>query len=159
MPRTLLNGCVPWRITSTESASRSRLTPWTRSPSRSYWRLFGSARSRRRSRTRRLALEGSDASVKPITLDDPDDWQAGFLSTIEGVAVVGPYHGPAPSIEAVEAPSDSVDKTKSAEPIEYWVCEVASGELVAGDKVVVTPLPGIEAEGDEPIRVRKSQLK
>ncbi len=104
-------------------------------------------------------FEGSDASVKPITLDDPDDWQAGFLSTIEGVAVVGPYHGPAPSIEAVEAPSDSVDKTKSAEPIEYWVCEVASGELVAGDKVVVTPLPGIEAEGDEPIRVRKSQLK
>ena len=111
--------------------------------------------------------EALGASAQSLALDDPDDWQAGFLSTVEGVAVIGPYRGPSP-VEAapVEAApveevavetSSSVDKT--AEPIEYWVCEVASGELVAGDKVVVTPLPGVEAEGDEPIRVRKAQLQ
>lgn len=104
------------------------------------------------------STDGLDASAKSATLDDPDEWQAGFLSTIEGVAVIGPYRGPAPvEHKPVESPANAADKT--ADAIEYWVCEVASGELVAGDKVVVTPLPGIEAEGDEPIRVRKSQLE
>ncbi|MCA9182830.1 MAG: HlyD family efflux transporter periplasmic adaptor subunit [Planctomycetales bacterium] len=111
----------------------------------------------------RKPVQGVDASSQSPTLDDPDAWEAGFLSVIDGVAVVGPYLGPAPvedrpvEDKSVGSPSNGVGNR--ADPIEYWVCEVASGELVAGDKVVVTPLPGIEAEGDEPIRVRKSQLE
>jgi multidrug efflux pump subunit AcrA (membrane-fusion protein) len=106
----------------------------------------------------REPVQGVDASAQSPTLDDPDAWQAGFLSVIDGVAVVGPYLGPAP-LEDKPAESPSTGADSKAEPIEYWVCEVASSELVAGDKVVVTPLPGVEAEGDEPIRVRKSQLE
>lgn len=106
----------------------------------------------------REPVQGVDASAQSPTLDDPDAWQAGFLSVIDGVAVVGPYLGPAP-LEDKPAESPSIGADSRAEPIEYWVCEVASSELVAGDKVVITPLPGVEAEGDEPIRVRKSQLE
>lgn len=89
-----------------------------------------------------------DAKAKSPVLEDPDAWQEGFLSVVEGVAVIGPYRGPLGSVSMETSP-----------PIEYWVCEVDSGQLVAGDKVVITPLPGIEAEGDEPIRVRRSQLE
>ncbi|MEO8270028.1 MAG: HlyD family efflux transporter periplasmic adaptor subunit [Aureliella sp.] len=108
-------------------------------------------------------VKSANLNAKSPTLDDPDAWEAGFLTVVDGVAVVGPYHGPLPveldpaEIDPAEVISGGVDKT--AEPIEYWVCEVSDGGLVAGDKVVVTPLPGIEADGDEPIRVRRSQLK
>ncbi len=91
-----------------------------------------------------VELKGIDLTAQGPLLVEPDAWQEGFLKVVEGVSVIGPYLG--------EVPSQYDGK------VDYWICEVDSGGLVAGDKVVVTPLPGIEAEGDEPIRVRKSQL-
>ncbi len=87
------------------------------------------------------------------TVANPDDWQEGFLSVIEGVSVVGPYRGKVELVDSAAANDNSLPA------IEYWVCEVPGNHLAAGDTVVITPLPGIEADGDEPIRVLKSQLK
>ncbi len=89
-------------------------------------------------------------------LPTPDEWQAGFLIVVEGVSVIGPYRG---KVEHGKEPIGSVAGISHVPEIEYWVCEVQNAALAAGDKVVITPLPGIEADGDEPIRVRKSQLQ
>jgi multidrug efflux pump subunit AcrA (membrane-fusion protein) len=84
-------------------------------------------------------------------------WQEGFLTVVSGVSVVGPYTGEAP-VETATSQSSSTPAEPST-PVEYWICEVTGDGLAAGDKVVVTPLPGVEAEGDEAIRVLKSQLQ
>jgi multidrug efflux pump subunit AcrA (membrane-fusion protein) len=109
-----------------------------------------------------------DATTSSLIVEDPDQWQAGFLTIISGVTIIGPYrprlqqNRSTVASESFSVPSKVPTVTNSPvgdnEPIEYWICEVADGNLVAGDKVVVTPLPGIEAEGDEAIRVHKSQL-
>lgn len=142
----------------------------------------------------------AEASLLPQTAEanptgsasvDPSEWQAGFLSVIDGIGVIGPYRGPAPSdlrvkaahgqsaasdsgtvqptslqrtsMDGLSQPVDSAPNGTPAEstlqPIEYWVCEARHGGLIAGDQVVVTPLPGIESDGEEPIRVRRSQLE
>ncbi len=90
-----------------------------------------------------------DENAKAPKLENPDQWQEGFLSVIDGVSVIGPYR---------RRTTDLTNMPANGEAVEYWVCEVTGTGLAAGDKVVVTPLPGIEAEGDEPIRVLKSQL-
>lgn len=93
----------------------------------------------------------AEADPMGPTAVDPSEWQAGFLSVIDGIGVIGPYRGPAPSESRANPASD--------QPIEYWVCEARHGGLAAGDLVVVTPLPGIESDGEEPIRVRRSPLE
>jgi multidrug efflux pump subunit AcrA (membrane-fusion protein) len=103
-----------------------------------------------------LATEGQ-ATVenkvsRKITVKDPNAWQEGFVSVLEGVQVIGPYQG-ASSQAALDA------EGPLAGDIEYWICEVPDNSLSVGDAVVVTPLQGIEAEGEEVIRVRKSQLE
>ena len=157
-------------------------------------------------------------SASPATVD-PSEWQAGFLSVIDGIGVIGPYRGPAPAQQrvvgvnaanssgqtrltatqvaavganavepdavepdAVEPDAAQSEAAQDGSPqpvaggrptqdfddgpaaaelpaIEYWVCEARRGGLAAGDQVVVTPLPGIEADKQKPIRVRRSQLK
>ncbi len=108
-----------------------------------------------------------DPNAKAPELENPDLWQEGFLSVIEGVSVIGPYRGPAPPEQPVATvdlaasatmPADANKPVESSMPVEYWVCEVTGDELAPGDKVVITPLPGIEADGDEAIRVLRSQL-
>lgn len=91
-----------------------------------------------------------DESAKAPVLENPDQWQEGFLRVLDGVTVIGPYRGTV---------SESKNIAASGQSTGYWVCEVTGTGLAAGDNVVVTPLPGIEAEGEEPIRVRKSQLQ
>ena len=68
---------------------------------------------------------------------EPSDWDAGFLSVVEGVRMVAAYWD---------------DK-------EYWVCEVAKQGLEPGDMVIVTPLPGVKADGSDMIRIEKSKDK
>ncbi len=76
---------------------------------------------------------------------DPEEWQAGYLKVLDGIQVVGAF-------EYAEEPSIEDNDT------EYWICEVHSGALSAGDSVIVTPLPGIAGDGSDTIRVRKSEL-
>lgn len=103
------------------------------------------------------ATANQSPQEKPArVLPDPKEWQAGFLSVIEGVSVIGPYRGEVPPDQS--QPSSPSTADSNLPDLEYWVCEVQNAALAAGDKVVITPLPGIEADGDEPIRVRKSQL-
>lgn len=109
------------------------------------------------------AEEGRDASVGlQRVVQKPEEWQAGFLTVIDGVQVIGPYEGTTSGLKGTtgnsSAPNtrggDAIASSDTTE-IEYWICEVAPKSLSPGDQVVVTPLPGVEAEGDEAIRVRK----
>lgn len=70
---------------------------------------------------------------------DPNDWETGFLTVVDGVRMVTSYWGD--------------------EGIEYWVCEVPAAELGPGDRVVVSPLPGVKADGTDPMRVAKKTEK
>lgn len=143
-----------------------------------------------------LSPQTAEANTTGPAAVDPSKWQAGFLSVVDGIGVIGPYRGPAPSENRFDPSSGSGDAGNSSvvqptslrstafqptsvdglsqsagsarsgtlvestlQPIEYWVCEARHGGLIAGDQVVVTPLPGIESDGEEPIRVRRSQLE
>ncbi len=97
------------------------------------------------------------ADTKPVAsrkVDiDPAEWEAGFLRVISDVEVVGAFREPF-SAGGLKSEGRRTDLPA----VEYWTCEVPGGQLSAGDHVVVTPLPGIEAEGDEAIRVPRQQL-
>lgn len=135
------------------------------------------------------SLPPAELSADSPAALDPNEWQAGFLSVIDGIGVIGPYRGPGPILDRVvrvsaashsgrsqpasgqpasAQPGDEASSNRAVagalgeavpQPIEYWVCEARRGGLAAGDRVVVTPLPGIESDGEEPIRVRSSQLE
>ena len=45
-----------------------------------------------------------------------------------------------------------------ADHSEYWICDAARSDILPGDFVVVTPIPGIDTS-DEPIRVAKKDLQ
>ena len=64
---------------------------------------------------------------------EPSDWDAGKLKVVKDVRMVTAYW----------------------DDPEYWVCQVTSADLAAGDAVVTTPLPGIKADGTDAIRVAK----
>lgn len=66
---------------------------------------------------------------------EPGDWEAGHLSVVEGVRMVAAYWD---------------DK-------DYWVCEVGKQGLEPGDMVIVTPLPGVKADGSDMIRIEKPE--
>lgn len=82
---------------------------------------------------------------------DPDAWRAGFLRILDGVQVVGAF-------DPATYPDADFGNAAEASDVEYLICEVQSNTLRPGDFVVVTPLPGIEAEGEEAIRVAVDQL-
>jgi len=66
---------------------------------------------------------------------EPGEWDAGHLSVVEGVRMVAAYWD---------------DK-------DYWVCEVGKQGLEPGDMVIVTPLPGVKADGSDMIRIEKPE--
>lgn len=77
--------------------------------------------------------ENSGMGSKPI---DPLAWQAGNLQIVEDVRLVTAYW--------------------NRGPVDYWVCEVPAGSLDAGDKVIISPLPGVRSDGTDPVRIRRS---
>lgn len=81
--------------------------------------------------------EGSTASNPDRP--DPALWQSGFLRILEGIEVLGSY------------------QNKLADETEYWICDAGGAEIIPGDFVVVTPIPGIDT-AEEPIRVSKQNL-
>lgn len=83
-----------------------------------------------------LATNDEDSSEQKKT--NPDDWETGYLEVIEQVRMVTAFW--------------------EEEDIDYWVCEVPKGKLEAGDFVITTPLPGIKADGSDPVRVEKAMM-
>ncbi|RMF41767.1 MAG: biotin/lipoyl-binding protein [Planctomycetota bacterium] len=71
---------------------------------------------------------------------DPAEWQAGFLQVIHGVRVVSEFRA-------------------AGSQGEYWICEVPSAELAAGDFVITSPVPGIRADGTDPVRTKRENLQ
>ncbi|GIX00506.1 MAG: hemolysin D [Pirellulaceae bacterium] len=71
---------------------------------------------------------------------DPSQWQAGFLKVIEDVNVVSELRN-----------SELADG--------YWVCEVDASALRPGDFVITSPIPGIKADGTDPVRTPKAKLQ
>jgi multidrug efflux pump subunit AcrA (membrane-fusion protein) len=103
---------------------------------------------------------------------DPSQWQAGFLQVIEGVLVVGAFtptkldqfDGKVASGTGRTSAETRLVDTKSMDSqsddvrpaeVEYWICEARDGALLPGDKVVVTPLPGIAGDGRDTLRVKQ----
>lgn len=78
-----------------------------------------------------------------LELPKPADWQAGFLQVVDEVRVVGAFVTPTGETEI--------------DGIEYSVCEV-DDDLESRDLVIVTPLPGIEGSGRDPVRVRRESV-
>lgn len=111
---------------------------------------------------KRLADTGQEAGVSKTDMErgspvDSSEWQEGFLRTVTDVQVVGPFN-PDLMPSSTTPISDPDRSLLDASSVEYWICEVPTQALGPGDSVVVTPLPGAEAEGDEVIRVRRSTL-
>lgn len=75
---------------------------------------------------------------------DPAEWDAGNLKVIENVRMVTQYTG---------------EVSGKADGVEYWVCEVPSDQLLPGDRVIISPLPGVRADGTDPVRVRRVDEK
>ncbi|MCR9295974.1 MAG: HlyD family efflux transporter periplasmic adaptor subunit [bacterium] len=75
---------------------------------------------------------------------DPAEWDAGNLKVIENVRMVTQYTGKVAG---------------KADDVEYWVCEVPSDQLLPGDRVIISPLPGVRADGTDPVRVRRVDEK
>jgi len=105
------------------------------------------------------------SGVEPLEKLDPAAYQAGFLTVIDGVQVVGAFEpqkiqAPGTPSAASSTATDNARPTGSmpSDPIEYWICEVKGGALKPGDLVVVTPLPGIEGAGADTIRVPIEQV-
>lgn len=55
----------------------------------------------------------AEATPTGPTTVDPSEWQAGFLSVIDGIGVIGPYRRPAPSASRVDPASGSSDCSDS----------------------------------------------
>ncbi|MEZ6137465.1 MAG: HlyD family efflux transporter periplasmic adaptor subunit [Pirellulaceae bacterium] len=91
-----------------------------------------------------VADEGTENSDTRKPDIDPSQWQAGFLGVLDGIQVVGAFE---------EEPNSA-----SSDAVEYWICEANQNALQPGDYVVVTPLPGIEGNGQDTIRVPQTEL-
>lgn len=76
------------------------------------------------------AENDADADAAPKIV--PEEWAQGYLEIVSNVRMIA-------SFGADDA---------------YWVCEVPEAELSPGDLVIVTPLPGIKADGSDAVRYR-----
>lgn len=88
------------------------------------------------------AEEGESMTTANENYPKPAEWKAGFLQVLDSVEIVTPFE------LTVEGPNS----------IEYSVCEISGSRLKPGDLVVVTPLPGVEGDGQDPVRVRKQNI-
>lgn len=107
----------------------------------------------------------SESTAEPQDNLDPAAFQAGFLTVIDGVQVVGAFEpqmiqAPGTPLAASSTATDNTALTGNTpdSPIEYLICEVKGGLLEPGDLVVVTPLPGIEGTGTDTIFVPIEQV-
>ena len=82
----------------------------------------------------------SELSTNDLSRPDPLAWEAGFLRVMEGIEVLGTYQG------------------TMGDNTEYWICDAARTDILPGDYVVVTPIPGIDTT-EEPIRVAKKDMQ
>lgn len=71
----------------------------------------------------------------------PEEWDAGYLKILTKINVLHPF--------SISGP-DGQERS-------YWICEVNSGAVQAGDKVVVSPLSAMVGDGTDGLRVRKEQ--
>ena len=78
------------------------------------------------------------SQAKAMERLDPDEWTAGYLQVVKNVRLVTEYWG--------------------ATETNYWVCHLVGDELEPGDFVITTPIPGIRADGTDPVRVQKSAM-
>ncbi|MCC6511854.1 MAG: efflux RND transporter periplasmic adaptor subunit, partial [Pirellulaceae bacterium] len=86
---------------------------------------------------------GAKSAIKAAPLN-PEEWDVGFLKLLTKINVVHTFEVPAPAGSGA-----------SEEALKYWICEVPSGSLQAGDRVIVSPLSGIAGDGSDGLRVRK----
>ncbi len=130
------NGSVIWKFSKNRAVVRE--TPKAREAIQEYEKAESEGRleeflvSRKMKRDAPASDESGDKGI------DPEAWDAGNLQIIPDVRMVAQYWG------------------STGEDIDYWVCEVSSNELSAGDRVIVSPLPGVRADGRDSVRVRRS---
>lgn len=74
------------------------------------------------------------ASEKKVL--DPSEWQAGRLVVVDNVRMVSSYG--------------------MIDDVEYWICEVADDSIDPDDLVIVSPLPGVKADGTDPVKIRRA---
>lgn len=86
-------------------------------------------------------IENAGSDPQEEELPDPDEWDAGFLQVVDDVRVIGTF---------VNGSGQSL-----IDGVTYSICEVSDG-LEPGDSVIVTPLPGINGNGKDAVRVAKS---
>jgi hypothetical protein len=86
------------------------------------------------------ADDAESEQVRPANANriDPERWAAGNLQIVNDVRMVTAYWGEADT--------------------EYWVCEVPANQLSPGDQVIVSPLPGVKADGSDSVRVRRDSV-
>lgn len=92
-------------------------------------------------------LANDQTADKVATDFDPNQWTVGRLDVLSRVRPIE-----AAQLGAGEGNDGllAVDGTGKAT---YWICEVAGGELVAGDRLIVSPLPAFDSQSDFFVRV------
>lgn len=83
----------------------------------------------------------------------PEDWVVGRLEVLENLRPIQASN----LIPGVEG--DGRFATREDGKPSYWVCEVGQGELEAGNRIVVSPLPSFEGGGSDYVRVPAAQLE
>lgn len=83
---------------------------------------------------------------------DIEQWVVGRVEVLERVRAV----------ESVVVPGGQDEDGKVAigsnGKATYWICEVGEGQLQAGDRLIVSPLPSFEGKGRDGVRAPKTQV-
>ncbi|WP_164101758.1 efflux RND transporter periplasmic adaptor subunit [Candidatus Laterigemmans baculatus] len=83
---------------------------------------------------------------------DPEQWVAGRLEVLENLRPIQASH----LVAGAQAQGASGGR-EQGKP-DFWVCEVGQGELIAGSRIVVSPLPSFEGQGTDYVRVPAEQI-
>ncbi|MEM8735850.1 MAG: HlyD family efflux transporter periplasmic adaptor subunit, partial [Planctomycetota bacterium] len=83
--------------------------------------------------------EGEEGVATEGKTLDPSDWQAGRLVIVDNVRMVSSYG--------------------NIDGVEYWICEVNDDSVDPEDLVIVSPLPGVKADGTDPVKIRKANAE
>ena len=83
---------------------------------------------------------------------DIAEWEVGRVEVLERVR----------PIESVAVPGAVEEDGKTAfgsnGKATYWICEIGEGELQAGDRLIVSPLPSFEGKGRDGVRAPVTQV-